>query len=158
MINTSKSWGGKKPKYILRNPHKYMGDVDNVIFRSTWEANVFKFCDNNPNIIGWQAEEIIIQYMKPIFNAHGGLSTKIANYYPDLYVEYVNKQGELIKELMEIKPKNQTRASRAKKYTTVLFENMAYMVNMAKWDAAKRWCEPRGIKFCIVTEDSIFGS
>jgi len=156
MINNSKQWGGKKPVYKLRNPHKYMGDADNVVFRSTWEKNAFTFCDNNPNVLLWGSEEIIIDYMKPVFNAHGGLTTKPARYFPDLYVEYVNKSGATIKELIEIKPKKQTRASRARNYSTNFFENMAYAVNTAKWAAAENWCAQRGIKFCIVTEDSLF--
>lgn len=148
--------GGRKPRYKLRNPHKYLGDADNVIYRSTWEYTAFKFCDNNANVIAWGSEEIIIDYMKPVFNARGGLTTKPAKYYPDLYVEYVNKNGEYIKELIEIKPKKQTRASRARNFKTNFFENMVYIVNMAKWDAAQKWCTERGIKFSCVTEDSLF--
>jgi hypothetical protein len=154
--NLAKSFGDKKPIYTLRNTHKYMGDCTNVIYRSTWERTAFQFCDNNPNILLWGSEEIIIDYMKPVFNANGGLTTKPAKYFPDLYVEYVNKKGDTIKELIEIKPKKQTKASKARKYETNFFENMTYIVNMAKWDAAERWCAPRGIKFCLVTEDSLF--
>lgn len=155
-MRATKSFGGKKPKFELRNPHKYDGDVDNIVFRSTWEYNAFKFCDNNPNVLLWSSEEIAIPYMKPVFVSGGKLSTKLARYYPDLYVEYVNKNGDVMKELIEIKPKKQTRASRAKKYSTNFFENMTYMVNTAKWDAAKNWCKQHDIKFCIVTEDSLF--
>lgn len=157
-MKMNKNFGGKKPVYTLRNPHKYTGNPNNVIFRSTWEYHAFKFCDNNPNIIKWGAEEIAIPYMKPIFTAGGKSSMKLANYYPDLYVEYVNKNGELNKELIEIKPKKQTKSSRAKNYATNFYENMTYMVNMAKWDAAKKWCAQRNIKFCIITEDALFSN
>lgn len=156
MKNNLKSFSEKKPLYKLRNPHKYIGDPDNVIYRSTWELNVFKFCDNNKNVIAWSSEEIIIPYMKPVIDSSGMMKTKPANYYPDVYIEYVNKNGEVVKELLEIKPKKQTRASKARTYSTKLFENMTYAVNLAKWDAAKKWCMQRGIKFCIITEDSLF--
>ncbi len=156
MRNNSKNFGGKMPRYTLRNPHKYLGDPNNVIYRSTWEYNAFKFCDNNPNVIAWGSEEIVIDYMKPVFSASGGITLKPAKYYTDLYVEYVNKKGELVKELIEIKPKKQTRASRARNYATNFYENMVYMVNTAKWEAAKKWCEPRGIRFCVLTEESLF--
>lgn len=156
MKNNTKSWGGKKPLYVLRNPHKYLGDPDNVVFRSTWEYNAFKFCDNNKNIIAWASEEIIIPYMKPVFAPGGKMTYKLANYYPDLYVEYVNKEKKFVKELVEIKPKKQTRASKARNYSTNLFENMAYAVNTAKWAAAKQWCAERGIIFSVATEDSLF--
>lgn len=155
MIN-NKNFSGKKPRYTLNHPEKYLGDPNNVVYRSTWELNAFKFCDNNKHVLLWASEEIKIPYMKPVFNNLGRLTTKAAIYYPDLYVEYVNKSGELIKELIEIKPKKQTRASRARTYTTNLFENMAYMVNTAKWDAAKAWCKPRQVNFRLITEDSLF--
>ncbi len=156
MKNNLKNFGGKKPTYKLRNPHKYMGDVDNVVYRSTWEHNAFKFCDNNIYVMMWGSEEYAIPYLKPVINARGGMTTKLANYYPDLYVEYVDKHGTLFKELIEIKPRKQTRPSRARKYETNFFENMTYAINTAKWAAAKVWCEQRGVKFCLVTEDALF--
>ena len=30
------------------------------------------------------------------------------------------------------------------------------VVNMAKWEAASRWCKQNRIKFRVVTEDDIF--
>jgi hypothetical protein len=156
MKNNLKNFGNKKPLYSLRNPHKYLGDADNIIFRSTWEYNAFKFCDNNPNVIAWGSEEIVIPYLKPVISHSGALSRKLAKYYPDLYVEYVNKKGDLVKELIEIKPKKQTRASKARNYATNFYENMTYMVNTAKWDAAKKWCDINGIKFCLLTENELF--
>lgn len=152
----NKSWGGKKPKFVPRNPHKYLGDVDNILIRSTWEKEAFTFCDNNIHVIGWLSEEIIIPYFKPVFGIDGKIRYKKANYYPDLYVEYVDKNGVLLKELIEIKPKKQTRASRAKKYSTNLYENIVYAVNTAKWNAAEEWCKLRGISFKKVTEESLF--
>ena len=151
-----KGWGGKKPTFNPRNPHKYLGDIDNIVYRSTWEHRAFVFCDNNANIIAWAAEEIIIPYMKPVFTRDGRVTTKLANYYPDLYVEYVDKQGVVVKELIEIKPKKQTRASKAKKYATNLYENIQYAVNTAKWAAADQYCKARGIRFTKITEDSLF--
>lgn len=151
-----KNLGDKKPSYVLRNPQKYIGDPDKVIARSTWETTAFEFCDNNPNILFWCSEEIKIPYIKPVLTSTGQMSSKLANYYPDLYVEYLTKDGQICKELIEIKPKKQTRASKARNYSTNLFENMAYTVNMAKWEAAKRWCTPRGITFFVLTEDSLF--
>lgn len=153
-----KNFGGPKPPYVLRNPHKYIGDPDNVIARSTWETNAFEFCDNNANILFWCSEEIKIPYIKPVLGPTGQISSKPALYYPDLYVEYINKHGVLCKELIEIKPKKQTKASRSKRYSTNLFENMAYVVNMAKWDAAKAWCSKRDITFFVLTEDTLFKS
>lgn len=141
----------EKKRYTLRNPEKYMGDPDNVIIRSSWEYRAFEFCDSNPNIIKWSSEEIAIPYMKP---CPGGF--KPARYFPDLYVEYVNREGVIKKELIEVKPKKFTRASRARKTTTKMFENANYVVNMAKFHAAQQWCEANKIDFRVMTEESVF--
>lgn len=141
----------KKGKFYLNYPEKYLGNSNNIIFRSSWELEAFKFCDNNKNIIRWASEEIAIPYMKP---SQGGF--KQAKYYPDLYVEYYNKHGSLVRELIEIKPYKQLTASRARKRTTRLLENQAYAVNFAKWEAAKEWCRKRNIRFTFLTEKDLF--
>lgn len=139
----------------LRNPHKYLGDVDKIRCRSSWERDVYSFCDNNVRVIAWSSENIVIPYMKPILTNNGTPSVKKANYYPDLYVEYVDINGTLNKELIEIKPKKQTMPSKSKNFSTNFVENMTYLVNQAKWDAAQKYCIVNGIKFSIMTEDSI---
>lgn len=145
----------KRKRFKLRHPEKYIGDASNIIFRSTWEAYAFNFCDNNPNILRWGSEEITIPYLKPILT-NRGVDFKISKYYPDLYVEYKNKNGELIKELIEIKPKKETRLSKARNPATKIYENLTYMVNTAKWEAAKKWCMENDVKFCVVTEETLF--
>jgi len=153
-MKSSKNFNNGSSKFTARNPHKYLGDPDNIRCRSSWELDVYTFCDNNIRVIAWSSEEIAIPYMKPILN-NGVPSAKMANYYPDLYVEYVDKDGILHKELIEIKPKKQTKPSKSKNYATNFVENMTYLVNQSKWDAAKKYCDMKGIKFNIITEDSI---
>jgi hypothetical protein len=141
-----------KARFKPRNPHKYIGDPNNIIIRSSWETKVFKFCDDNVNVLRWSSEEDAIPYLKPMHN--GGL--KPAFYYPDLYVEYMNVDGELIKEVFEVKPKKFTRQSRSRTDSVRMFENYQYIVNMAKFAAADNWCKAKGYKFTILSEDSIF--
>lgn len=140
-----------KKRFKPRHPEKYMGDADNIIIRSSWELRVFQFCDNNTNILKWGSEEIAIDYMKP---CAGGF--KPARYFPDLYVEYINREGTKITEIIEVKPEKFTRASRSRNSATKMFENQQYIVNMAKFTAATHWCERRGIKFSVLSENSIF--
>lgn len=151
-----KNFDPSKSKFIPRNTHKYLGDIDNIIFRSSWELRAFEFLDNNKNVIGWVSEEIQIPYNKPIISSNGGMTYKPAIYYPDLYVEYIDKSGNLIKEVIEIKPKKQTRSSRARNYSTKFVEDFTYIINCAKFEAADNWCKQRGIKFSILTENSLF--
>ena len=70
------------------------------------------------------------------------------------------KVGDKIeKYLIEIKPKKQTQPPTQhgnKKQSTVLYENMTYIKNMAKWEAARKWCKRKGYKFQILTEEHLF--
>ena len=151
MTNKVSSADNDKKKFIPRNPEKYMGDWSKIIIRSSWELRVFQFCDNNANVLKWGSEEVIIPYMKPCADGY-----KPARYFPDLYVEYINREGQLVKELIEVKPEKFTRASRSRNTATKAFENQQYIVNMAKFTAANHWCERNGIKFTVLSENSIF--
>ena len=147
---TTEDQDGKK-RYTVKHPEKYLGDWSNIVIRSSWELKVFEFCDNNSNVLRWGSEEIAIPYMKPFA---GGM--KPAQYFPDLYVEYQNVEGKLIKELIEVKPEKFTKASRSRNHATKAFENQQYIVNMAKFVAASNWCKQHGIKFSVLSEKSIF--
>jgi hypothetical protein len=144
--------GWQQDFYQIKNPSKYLGDVSNIFYRSSWERKAFEFCDNNPNVLHWASEEIVIPYNKPTSN--GGI--RVAKYYPDLYIEYKNKSGKLCKEVIEIKPKKQLKPSRSKNPKNKMFENRAYFINQLKWEAATNWCDSRGIKFRILTENEQF--
>jgi hypothetical protein len=141
--------------FVPTNPHKYLGDASNIVYRSSWEKVVFNQLDNNKYILGWASEPIGIPYMKP-YILKGKLIEKRARYYPDLYVEFVDANGKEQRQMVEIKPLKQTKPSRAKKPLTKLMEDYNYSVNLAKWEAAHRWCNERGIEFVIATEKSIF--
>jgi hypothetical protein len=144
--------GWKQNYYKVKNPEKYMGDVKNVFYRSSWEEEAFKFCDNNPNVLKWASEEIAIPYMCPTGN--GGL--RPAKYYPDLYMEYRNASGQVCREIIEIKPKSQTKPSRKRNPKVKMMENAMFMKNQLKWQAADQWCKERGIKFRVLHEKDQF--
>jgi hypothetical protein len=136
---------GTKGRYIPKFPEKYVGDVNNVVFRSKWEIRFMEFCDNNLNIIKWGSEEIRIPYVKPT-------TGKVHMYYPDFFILYKNAKGDMIKELIEIKPKKEAVLTKK----SSLYDKVAIVINMAKWDAAKQFCENHGMTFRVLTEDSLF--
>ena len=135
--------------YTPKHPHKYRGDVSNVVYRSSWELRFCEFCDNNPNMISWSSEEVVVPYIKPT-------TGRVHKYYVDFFVEYVNKAGEVVTEIVEIKPSNQTSPSTARRAKTRVYENMVYDVNNAKWKAAQMYAAERGWKFRIITELALF--
>jgi hypothetical protein len=134
--------------YTLSHPEKYLGDPTKVRYMSSWELHLHKFFDNNTRVLKWASEEIAIPYIKPT-------DGKLHRYFPDYWVEYINKDGVIVREIIELKPASQTRMPR-KGAKTSLYEHLTLAVNMAKWQAAEVWCKQRGIKFRIVTEKSVF--
>lgn len=139
----------KQGYYELKNPEKYIGDPDKIRYMSSWELEVHKFFDNNPKVLRWSSEEIAIPYFHPTKN-------RMARYYPDYYCEYLNKDGEVVREIVEVKPLHQTRRSRSRNPRTKLYEDLVYVENRAKWEAAMKWCEKHNLTFRILTERSVF--
>lgn len=138
----------KQGYYTPKNPDKYVGDVTKIRYMSSWELELHKFFDGNPNVIRWASEEIAIPYYKPT-------DGRIHKYYPDYWVEFRTKTGDIVQEIIECKPAQQTRNPRAgTKY--YLYEQATLAINKAKWAAAEEWCRQRNIRFRIVTEKSIF--
>ena len=133
--------GRFKPSNIT----KYRGDYRNIIYRSSWEKVFMHYCDKNSNIIEWGSEEVIIPYRSPLDN-------RLHRYYPDFWVK--TDQGE---SLIEIKPKKQTKPPKPnpKHRRRYLKEVKTWGVNEAKWKAAELFCEAKGWKWQIITEDTL---
>lgn len=143
----------KQGKYEPVNKEKYVGNLDQIWYRSSYELQTFQFLDGNPNILRWSSEELYIEYFDTTTN-------KVRKYYPDLWVEYKTKDGEIKREIIEIKPKTQLKAPnrRHKHYES---EARTYQTNLCKWKAAQAWCEHQSgnnneITFKLLTEAEIF--
>jgi len=140
----------KQGYYKLTHPEKYRGDISKVRFMSSWELNTHKFLDNNPNVLRWSSEEIAIPYIKPT-------DGKIHKYYPDYWVMYQNKNGEVIEEIWEVKPSSQvTPSRRGKRPKQQLLESVTHAINLAKWRSAQLYCQKHGYTFRILTEKQLF--
>lgn len=132
------------------NPKKYHGDVNNIVYRSSWELKLLSFLDINPNIIEYSSEEIIIPYISPKDNRYH-------KYYPDMLVKIKNTQGKIETVLIEIKPFAQTLPPVKKSRITKTFitEVLTYAINQAKFEAAQKYCDTKGWKFQIMTEKEL---
>tara|TARA_B100001109_G_scaffold255389_1_gene258210 strand:+ start:442 stop:873 length:432 start_codon:yes stop_codon:yes gene_type:complete len=137
--------GRFKPKHYK----KYKGDPTKIIYRSMWELRFMKYCDKNPSILEWSSEEIVIPYR--------GLDKKIHRYFPDFWIKYKNAQGNILCEVIEVKPKRQTQkpTKKNKPYGKYLKESRTYGINQLKWKAAREYCADRNYKFRILTEDHL---
>ena len=130
----------------LQNPQKYIGNPTNITFRSLWERGAFSWCDTNPDIAKWCSEEVVIPYVC-------ATDGKPHRYFTDLYIEYTNGR----KVIVEIKPSEQTRMPEqpSRKTRKYLSEVLRYTKNVSKWDAAKQFCDSKGIDFEIWTEKTL---
>lgn len=142
----------KKGVYRPINPKKYLGTADPV-FRSSYELYFFKWCDNNPRVLEWASEAVVIPYISPLDN-------KAHRYFVDNSIVYRINENLIKKFLVEIKPYKQTIPpvnSARKKQSTIITEATTYAKNQAKWEAAKKWCKQRGdVEFMIITEKQLF--
>ena len=135
-------------RYKPKNTKKYEGNITNIKYRSLWERQVFKWLDNNPSVIGWNSEEVVVGYRCQTDN-------KMHKYFIDLFIRM--KDGKVY--LVEIKPKAQTlppkeKSRKSKKY---LKEIITYGRNQSKWKAASSYAHKRGMIFQVWTEDTIKG-
>lgn len=96
----------KQGSYTPKHPEKYKGNVAAIRYMSSWELNFHQFLDSNPNVLEWSSEEIKIPYLKPT-------TGRVHVYLPDYWIKYVTKQGELVEEIIEVKPDKETRAPRS---------------------------------------------
>jgi hypothetical protein len=144
-------------KYEPRNPEKYIGDIHNIIYRSSWEYRFCTYCDTNESILKWSSEPVSIDYYNP-------LDKKDHKYNVDFYIKVLKESGEEQDWIIEIKPENQTKKpiyesvntlSKLKSYN----RNMQiWITNQAKFKAAKEWASKRGFKFGVIDENFLFRS
>jgi hypothetical protein len=137
-------------RFSPKNPNKYLGDSTNIFWRSLWERRVMTHLDENPNVVGWSSEEIIIPYLSPVDN-------RWHRYFPDFLVKSRNKQGLIETIIIEVKPSSQAIAPKTQKRVTKRYitEVMTYGINQAKWKAADEYCKDRSWKFVVVTEKEL---
>jgi hypothetical protein len=138
-----------KGRFQPKNPKKYNGDADNIIYRSTWEVRVMKWLDEHPNVVWWASEELPIPYKSPLDN-------KIHRYFPDFIAKIKQKDGSVMTYIIEVKPLEQTKMPIQKKKTQrYIREAATYVVNQEKWKAADIFCQEHGWKFMIMTEKEL---
>lgn len=132
--------------YKVKNKSKYLGNSNNVVFRSLWERQTFIWADNSNDVVKWGSEEIIIPYFCE-------LDKKVHRYFVDLILELKNGN----KLLVEIKPKKETipptpTSKTSRRYLT---ESYKYIKNKNKWDAAEIFAQQHGFQFVKWTETEL---
>jgi len=139
-----------KGRFNPKNPKKYNGDSNNIIYRSSWEFRVMKYLDENPNIIWWSSEELIIPYKSPV-------DQRIHRYFPDFVAKTRTRDGKVVTYVLEVKPLKQTQKPtvRKRKTQTYINEMVTYAINQEKWRAADIFCKEHGWQFKVLTEKDL---
>ena len=141
-------------RYVPENLKKYVGDKNNIIYRSGYEKVFFLWSDRNPRVLQWCSEEIVVPYFHKT-------DQKMRRYFTDAMVKYKKRDGTIATYLIEIKPYNQTIPPKIpKKITTktkarFLRETLTYGQNQDKWAAAREYATKRGMQFVIMTEKEL---
>ncbi len=139
-------------RFHPQNPQKYKGDVNNIIYRSSWELKFMQWCDRNENIMEYGSEEFWIPYVSPVDN-------RVHRYFPDFIIKVKESDEKIKTYVIEVKPKRQTVPPKQKSRVTksYLYEVQTYAVNQSKWNAADEWCKDRRLEFKVITEQELFG-
>lgn len=129
------------------NPQKYQGDTNNIVYRSSWERKFLHWCDDNPSVVKWTSEELVIPY-------YSQADQKKRRYFVDFVVQFKTTDGNIETHMIEIKPDAQTRAPvrGRKRAKTYLQECYDWQVNKDKWTAAIDYAKKNGMRFTIMTE------
>ena len=147
----------KSGKFETSKPEKYIGDIHNIIYRSSWEYRFCVYCDTNDSILKWSSEPIAIKYFNP-------LDKKEHDYNVDFYIKVLKESGEEQEWIIEIKPERQTQkpiyegAMTLAKLKSYNHSMQVWITNQAKFKAAKEWAEKRGYRFGVVDEKFLFKS
>ena len=105
-----------KGTYKPKNPHKYVGDVNKITYRSSYEVRFMKWCDLNDGVLQWGSEEVVIPYISPMDN-------KQHRYFVDFFIQVKTKDGVIKKYLIEVKPFRFTQEPTLPKRKTKQFIN-----------------------------------
>lgn len=137
-----------KGKFRPKNPHKYAGDINDIVYRSSWELKVMRKFDTSESVTQWASECLAIPYYDPV-------KRRARRYFPDFVVR--KKDGSTM--VVEVKPLKESSApthKKGKRRSSIIKEELTWATNKAKWEAATRFCERNGWQFVVLTEKEIF--
>lgn len=130
--------------YIPKNPSKYIGN-EPPRYRSSWEKRLMKFLDDRPSVVAWNSEDLIIKYISP-------MDGKFHRYHIDFVAKMKTVNGEERTYAIEVKPEKETKPPKTKSHKRLILETETYLINQAKWKAAREFCEMNNMHFIILNE------
>lgn len=126
-----------------------------ISYRSAWEKRFLSWLDDNPAVKKYGYEVITIPYRYAI-------DGRMHNYIVDFYAEILNRNNDVDKYLIEVKPKKQGEKPTMPKHKTMksmknyMYEAHQFIRNTNKWDAARNFCASNGLQFKVLTKENLF--
>lgn len=162
----------KQGYYNVKNVDKYIGDPNQVIYRSSWEFAFCKYCDASPSVIRWSSEPIKIPYYDRVskleecqklgLDPNNPANWEVKNYNTDFWFQLDRGDGNTEKIFVEIKPSYKLKKPIPPLKDAPLKEHRKfnkaakeYLINEAKFAALKEWAERNGSKFYVFTEQTL---
>lgn len=139
----------EKVRYKPINPTKYVGNVNEIIMRSSWESKMAFWLDTTPSILKWGSEIKAIPY-------YSRVDGRVRRYFPDFWLIAKQPDGSEKKYIVEIKPNAQTKPPRKTQNQEAYREAMeTWIKNQDKWEAAKAFANKNGFTFMVMDEHSL---
>ena len=130
------------------NPKKYRGNAENIVYRSRPELILMRRFDEDPNILEWSSEEVVVPYTDKFDHT-------FHRYFVDFWIKARTKDG-IQESLIEYKPKKETKPPvQGKNKKTFMQAQKTFIKNMSMWEADNRYCQAKGWKFVVLTEEQL---
>jgi hypothetical protein len=156
--------------YIPKNKNKVLklNNLGGIFYRSSWEKKIITWLDFKKEVVKWGSECIRVPYQITKM-VKGELKVEEHSYYPDFYYELLAPNGTIIRIIAEVKPKKEYedavlftegKFNVPENLTSKKLKNLEYRFKMAQKNSEKfktmiKWCEVKGYKFIVITEDNL---
>jgi hypothetical protein len=138
----------RRPKpiqYKPLNPSKYVGNINEIVMRSSWESRLAFWLDTHQKVIKWGSEiKHILYYSK--------IDKKIRRYFPDFWAIIEQKDGTQKKYIIEVKPHSEIikpvdTGNKGFKEAIITWQR-----NQDKWESARAFALKHGFEFVVMDE------
>lgn len=150
--NKNGKYHNKVGFYYPINKEKYKSSTT-PIYKSDLERRMMRYLDSTDAVLSWIYEPTCIRYIDlstidPRTNRPG----KYRRYFVDFIASVKQKDGTIKNILIEVKSKKETIEPKNK---TNINEYSTWIKNNCKWNAAKKFCESKGMAFVIITDEQL---
>lgn len=133
-------------RYKPVNPSKYVGDLNEIVMRSSWESKLAFWLDMTPTVLKWGSEIKFIPYFSTV-------DGRVRRYFPDFWALVKQTDGTEKRFIVEIKPNCQIHQPKqgrdSKKFQEAM---MTWQRNQDKWQAARQFAKKNGFEFLVMDE------